>query len=130
MQHYQVDIYMKYDEIPFPQEKNQLIMEIIISTTSSKVAVQSLNRCRKHLGAMFLSDMVTADEKFLEQFLFESTLNGVNSRYKFPKEEATKANWIRWRKFWTDYGISGMRLKEELGNWKNPTHRTWRWFYN
>jgi len=130
LQHYKVDIYMKYDDIPMPREKDQLIMDIITATISSKAAVQSLNRCRIYLGALFLSDLATADGKFLEQFAFESTLNGAKSKYKFPRENPTILDWTRWRKFWTAYGTSGTRLKEELGKWKNPTHRTWRWFYN
>jgi len=69
-------------------------------------------------------------EKRLGQLVFESTSNGVKSKYKFPREEPTKADWIRWGKFWTSYGTGGRRLQEELGNWKNPTHRKWRWFYN
>ena len=41
-----------------------------------------------------------------------------------------EADWSRWRRFWTDQATIGRKLREELGNWKNPTHRTWRWFYN
>jgi len=130
IQHFQVDLHMKYEEIPYPREKDQVIMEIIISRTSSKSAVQSLNRCRVHLGALFLSDLVTADGTLLEQLVFESTSNGVKSKYKFPREKPTKADWRRWGKFWTSYGTGGRRLQEELGKWKNLTHRKWRWFYN
>jgi hypothetical protein len=43
LQHYQVEIHMKYNNKLFPREKNQLVMEMISSVTSSKAAVLSLN---------------------------------------------------------------------------------------
>ena len=121
---------MKYDDIPFPRERDQLVMEVIMSQTTSRPAVQSLNRCRCYLGAIFLSDVATADGKYLEQFALEQTANAVNSKYKFPREEPTKSDWTRWRNFWTSYTAAGRLLLEELGTWKHPSHRTWKWYYN
>ena len=130
LRHYQVGIHIKYDDIPYPRGKDQLVMEVIMASMSSKAAVQSLNRCRCYLGALFLSDIATADGKHLEQFVFEQTANSVKSKYKFPREEPTRSDWTRWRTFWTNYTTAGRRLHEELGNWKYPSHRTWRWYYN
>ena len=101
-----------------------------VFNVQQKAAVQSLNRCRIYLGALFLSDIATADGKYLEQLTLEQTSNGVKSKYKFPQEEPTRTDWKRWRNFWTSYTMAGRRLQEELGTWKNPYHRTWRWFYN
>ena len=55
--------------------------------------------------------------------------NGTKSKYKFPKEVPTKADWKRWQLFWTNYTTIGRKLPVELGRWINSTHRTWRWFY-
>ena len=129
LRYYQVGIHIKYDDIPYPRGKDQLVMEVIMASISSKAAVQSLNRCRCYLGALFLSDITTADGKYLEQFVFEQTANSVKSTYKFPREEPTRSDWTRWRNFWTSYTTVGRRLHEELGKWKNPSHRTWRWYY-
>jgi hypothetical protein len=124
-----VDLYMKFEEIPFPREKDILVMELIMERISSATAIQSLNRCRCYLSALFLSDITTADGKYLEQLAMIPCENGTKSRYKFPREAPTQADWKRWQRFWTEYTSRGNRLPVELGRWINPTHRTWRWFY-
>jgi hypothetical protein len=53
--------------------------------------------------------------------------NGTKSKYKFPKEVPTKADWKRWQLFWTNYTTIGKKLPVELGRWINTTHQTWRW---
>ncbi len=55
---------MKYPTTPFPREKDQVIMEIILDSNSSTTVRQSLNQCQVRLQYLFLSNMVTADGKF------------------------------------------------------------------
>ena len=129
LKYHAVDLYMKFEEIPFPREKDILVMELIMERISSATAIQSLNRCRCYLSALFLSDITTADGKYLEQLAMIPCENGTKSRYKFPREAPTQADWKRWQRFWTEYTSIGNRLPVELGRWINPTHRTWRWFY-
>jgi hypothetical protein len=106
------------------------VMNIIMSTGMSKAWKLSMNRCRGYLGVIFLSDMSTADGKHLEQFTFDTKENSTRSSYKFPREEPTTGNWKRWCSFWVDFTTTGRRLHVNLGKWINPTHRTWRWYYN
>jgi hypothetical protein len=87
LQHFKVDIYMKYDPIPSPREYDELVMNIIMSTGKSKAWKASMNRCRGYLGIMFLSDMSTADSKHLEQFTFDHRENSTSSSYKFPRKD-------------------------------------------
>jgi len=129
LKYHAVELYMKFEEIPLPREKDRLVMEIINERISSEAATRSLNRCRCYLSALFLSDITTADGKYLEQLAMTPSENGTKSRYKFPREVPTQADWKRWQRFWTDYTTTGKRLPVELGKWINPTHRTWRWFY-
>jgi hypothetical protein len=96
---------------------------------SSAAAIKSLYRCRCYLGVLFLSDETMADGKYLKQLAMIPCENGTKSRYKFPQEVPTQADWKRWQRFWTDYTTIRNRLPMELGRWINPTHRTWRWFY-
>ena len=130
LQHFNVDIYMRYDPILSPREHDELVMNIIMATGMSKAWKASMNRCRGYLGVMFLSDMSTADGKYLEQFTFDPKENSTRSSYKFPREEPTTADWKRWCSFWADFATTGRRLTADLGKWLNPTHRTWRWYYN
>ena len=130
LNHFNVNIHMKYDTIPFPRQHDKLVMEILMSTGMSKKGLSSLNRCRGYLGVMFLSDMCTADGKYLEQFVFDPEENTTRSSLKFPREKPTTADWKKWCTFWVEHTLVGRRLQSDLGQWVNPTHRTWQWFYN
>jgi hypothetical protein len=68
-----VTLYMAYSPIPFPREKDQVIMEIIFSHDLTFNAVKILNRCRGAFEANFLSDITTADGRYLEHFIFKKT---------------------------------------------------------
>jgi hypothetical protein len=46
-------------------------MEIIFSHNLDTTTIKGLNRCRRSLEALFLSDITTADGKYLEHFVFE-----------------------------------------------------------
>ena len=129
LKYHSVDIYMKYETIPLPRENDKLVMEIIKERISSKAALQSLNRCRCYLNVLFLSDVATADGKYLEELATIPNEIGTKSKYRFPKEVPTKTDWKRWQLFWTNYTTIGRKLPVELGRWINSTHRTWRWFY-
>ena len=121
LKYHAVELYMKFEEIPLPREKDRLVMEIINERISSEAATRSLNRCRCYLSALFLSDITTADGKYLEQLAMIPSENGTKSRYKFSREVPTQAVWKRWQRFWTDYTTTGKRLPVELGRWINPT---------
>ena len=71
-------------------------MEIIVAENLTRSKICSLNRCRGYLGVIFLSDMATADDKYLDQFVFDPQENSTKSKYQFPREEPTKTNWTRW----------------------------------
>ena len=44
LHHYQVvGVHIKYDDIPLPRVKDQLVMEVIMASNSSKAELQSLN---------------------------------------------------------------------------------------
>jgi hypothetical protein len=115
LNHFNVELYMKYDIIPLPREHDVLVVTIIMSTGMSQQWVSSMNRCRGYLGVLFLSDMSTADGNYLEQFTFDPHENSTQSAYKFPKERPTAADWKRWGSFWADYTTTGRRLKSNLG---------------
>ena len=64
--------------IPFPRERDQVIMEIVLERTSATAEIQSLNRCRGMLQCIFLSDLVTADGRYLESsFLTQDRSSGI-----------------------------------------------------
>ncbi len=92
--------------------------------------IKSLNRCRGAMKAIFLSDITTADGKYLEHFVFEPGTDTAATRYIFPREKPTRTDWAIWIDFWHGYTNTGGKLKAPLGNWINGTHRVWQWYYN
>ena len=55
-------------------------MDIIVAENQTRAEICSLNRCRGFLGVIFLSDMATADGKFLEQFMFDPQENSTKTK--------------------------------------------------
>jgi hypothetical protein len=91
--------------------------------------VLSLNRCRVSLESIFLSDITSADGKYLEDTVFHPGGRGRSSSFKFPREVPTRDDWDRWFDFWHSFTAMGNKLNVPLGNWINPTHRIWKWYY-
>jgi len=61
---------MECATIPIPRERDQVVMELIFGKVTDKRTIRSLIRCRGSLEIIFLSDMTTADGRYLEQFVF------------------------------------------------------------
>jgi hypothetical protein len=62
---------MKYPTIPSPRERDQVIMEIVLERAFSMAEIQSINWCQGMLQCIFLSDLVTAEGRYLENFVFD-----------------------------------------------------------
>ncbi len=68
---FNIQLHMKYHCLPLPRERDQVIMEIILDGGFSMEEIKSLSRCRGMLQCIFLSDLVTANGRFLESFVFD-----------------------------------------------------------
>jgi hypothetical protein len=75
-------------------------MEIIFSQDLDATIIKGLNRCRGSLEVLFLSDITTADGKYLEHFVFDTGGSAKHSRYTFPREhQPTRQDWDSWINF-------------------------------
>ncbi len=81
------------------------------------------------MKAIFLSDISTADGRYLKNFVFNPGAATAGSKYIFPQEKPTRKDWDTWIDFWHRYTTTGGKLKMPLGNWNNATHRVWQWYY-
>jgi hypothetical protein len=81
------------------------------------------------LESIFLSDLTAVDEKYLEDFVFIPSGREKASMFKFPGKRPTWSNWNLWFNFWHSFTTTRDKLKVPLGNWINPTHRIWKWYY-
>jgi hypothetical protein len=125
---FNIQLHMRYHCLPLPRERDQVIMEIILDGGFSTEEIKSLSRCRGMLQCIFLSDLVTADGRFLESFVFDPGPFQRWSIYCFPPECPTKGDWDTWFNFWHNYTSTRGKLKVPLGRWTHPTHRKWLWY--
>jgi hypothetical protein len=65
----------------------------------------------------------------LKEFVFTPGGRERASRFKFPREHPTRANWNLWFDFWHGFTTTGGKLKVPLGNWLQHTHCIWKWYY-
>jgi hypothetical protein len=121
---------MSFLTIKPPRERDQAIMEIILSQNLAFTDITRINRCRVYLQALFLLDITTADRKYLKRFIFDPGGVTTQSGYMFPREQPSRQDLDRWINFWHEYTTLGGKLKTPLGGWINPTHRIWHWYYN
>ena len=64
-------VHLKYDKLHHPRRGDVVVMEYAMSMGLDKEDLLSMSRVKGKLGAIFLSDMVTADGKHLETFAFD-----------------------------------------------------------
>jgi hypothetical protein len=128
LHHFDIMLYMSFHTIKPTRERDQVIMEIILSQNLNFTDITRINRCCVYLQALFLSDITMADGKHLKHFIFDPGGATTRSRYKFPRELLSHQNWEQWMKFWHEYMTPGGKLKTPLGGWINPTHRIWHWY--
>ena len=67
------------------------------------------------LSIIFLSDMATADGKYLEQNATDPQDCVGQSKYTFPSNEPTSRDWKAWEAFWTSYTEVGKSLYTAFG---------------
>ncbi len=61
---------MDFKKIPFPRERDPRIMEIFFTADLSPEAIGTLGQCRGALEGIFLSDIATADRRYLIKIRF------------------------------------------------------------
>ena len=97
-----------------------------MSKGATKEELVSMTRVRGLLCSLFVSDIVTADGKHLEDFAILRTHSREHaSTYKFPKEAPTQEDWITWIQFWKQHTVRNIELSTPLGEWIHPTYRVW-----
>ncbi len=62
---------MSYPTITNPREQDHVIMDILFLHDLDSSIIKRLNRCRGAMKAIFLSDIVMVDGKYLEHFVFD-----------------------------------------------------------
>ncbi len=129
--YYCFDMHLDYPTIPFPRERDELLVDLFLAYGATGARLQSLNRCRLALNMLFLSDIVSANGRHLQRHLLNPlTSDPPTSSYTFPRECPTASDWTEWAIFWGHYTSPGLYLRQPLGAWIASSHMAWEWFYN
>jgi len=110
---FNIQLHMKYHILPFPQERDQVIAEIILDGALSTAEIKSLSRCRGMLQCIFLSDLATADGRYLESFVFNPGPFKWRSIYIVSHER------VRQKEIGTHGVTSGTIMQPRVGNSKS-----------
>ena len=90
--HFNIHLHMAYPIIAIPRERDEVVMEMFFSKNLDVPTIHSLCRCRVALEVLFLLDITTADDRYLEEFVFTPGGRERALRFKFPREHLTCAN--------------------------------------
>jgi hypothetical protein len=120
---------MEFSIISLPRERDQVLIEIFFAEDHSPETIRSLGRCRGALEAIFLSDITTADGRYLEKIVFNPGSKNTKLKFKFPCQYPSNKDWNSCFNFGHNFTMTGDKLKVPLGNWIHPTHCIWRWYY-
>ena len=91
------ELHLEYIVIPFPRIGDRLVMDVLREASGNdEDHLKSLGKVRGSLGAIFMSDLVTSDGKYIEQHAIESNWVLKRSSYCFPKEKPDKKDWELW----------------------------------
>ena len=123
------ELHLEYETIPFPRRGDFLIMDRLRELTrNDQEQLKALARVRGSLNAIFFSDLVTADGKYLEQFAVDPRTEWVpRSKYIFPREEPSDKDWELWISYLKSMTVGNYELPTPIGIWEKPTHRAWSW---
>jgi len=93
LHHFNIHLHTECATIPNPRKRDQVVMELIFGKIIDKKTIRSLSRCQGSLDLIYLSDMTTADGRYLEQFVFDPGSKVTRSKYKFLQESPAKKDW-------------------------------------
>ena len=109
------ELHLRYDEIPIPRKRDRVIMELAMELKNDKKLLKAIARVRGFLNGIFLSDIVTADGKFIEQFAQIKSEKLNRSKFIFPCECPSDNDWNVWTSFWKSWTRDNFELPSPLG---------------
>jgi hypothetical protein len=132
LHYYQFHIHLDYTTLPLPQQSNATLVGMFWQAGYRTHRLQALSRCRLAHNLLFLSNMALACGRHIDPFLLAPPKQDSAQRrssYKFLICQPSQADWKLWLEFWTAITGNAGLLYVPLGEWINPSHRAWQWFY-
>ncbi len=106
-------------------------MQEFLSAGATKEDLLSLNRCRLHRKAYFLSDITNGYGTMITDDAWMVRVHSLPQQTSWPKQALLlRHDWTTWRNFIKHYSLSrGMHLRSPLGKWLD-FHDKWSWYYS
>ena len=111
-------------------------MDIITKNISSKITLQILNACKLFLQVTLLSEIASANGKFLKHNILQGKRNSIASTKIWPRQKSPdKATWKMWRLLIKQNFCSydnTIQSQFQLGSWTcqtNQLSRKYRFLY-
>mmetsp|Transcript_21350 Transcript_21350/g.30549 ORF Transcript_21350/g.30549 Transcript_21350/m.30549 type:complete len:1538 (+) Transcript_21350:1841-6454(+) len=117
---------------PEPQRQGDgAIMTIFIESGYSGKDLAQLNRCRLYVQVFFISDVATADGKYIDEKYRQRIKNPERvSTWKWPAQGIPdRQAWRLWDKA-LGYIEQDNKLRVPLGKWLRRPHQTWEWQFH
>ena len=122
-----IRISLKYKRQRRPRQNDRTIMETLMEQNIPTSAMISMNRCRIYLKVLFMSELCTADGKYIDKCFLGRSPSPVDSGLEYPPEEPTRHDWQTWRSTWYQVTSQSGKLRSPLGDWINKPLSSWRW---
>ncbi len=131
LHYYCFKICLIYPLLAMPCQHDRLMVDMFLEAGYKGLQLQGLNRCRLPLRLLFLSDITSACGHLLDVILLAEPHCSQNHRstFIFPNEKPSWSEWRTWLAFWMAAAGPGGSLNQPLGEWIDPTHQKWTWFY-
>jgi hypothetical protein len=117
--------------MPFQQLEDKVLMSEFLFAGASKEELLSLNLCRLHLRAYFLSDITNGYGTLITDDAWMGRYQPLSWPSSWPKQAPPlRHDWTIWRKFIKSCFLSrGMKLQQPLGAWIQHDVK-WPWYYS
>jgi hypothetical protein len=128
--YYKVTLCLNYPAIPLPHNRDKVLILLAIERGLRGDSLRSFQRCRIACGLLFLSDMTTADGKYIDINLLSAPSAGPSSdlsAYNFHITQPGTHDWAHWKAFWESYTGLSLSLPIPLGAWTAGSHCLWEW---
>ena len=129
--HYGFRLHVRYPTLTPPRDGDVFLMQVFSQAGVQGVRLRSLNRCRIHLEAMFLSDLCSANGRWF--MAADTTAHNLHpkrpSTFVFPREVPTNEDWTVWYGFWRALTGPSWLVPNPLGSWVRIPDKTWNWVW-
>jgi hypothetical protein len=111
------------------RQHDNFLMEIFQSHNFSPIQLRHLNNCRIFLQVLTLSDITSADGKYiLPTALKGERTQEQTSTLHWPRQDSpTELSWDLWRLALSHISTHS-KLLRPLGPWTGNPHQTWTWY--